>query len=113
MNCRNDCEIFVVPADSGLLANDGEQEFRNVQVDLLFELEPEYVAPQNGTVTVFADGSFEYTPNPGSGGIDSFSYRSYVDVDPGTRAAVPVYSDPALVVIKAPLPPEVFKNGFE
>ena len=30
MNCRNDCEIFVVPADSGLLANDGEQEFRNV-----------------------------------------------------------------------------------
>lgn len=34
-------------------------------------------APMNGTVTVNADGSFTYTPNPGFVGTDMFTYESH------------------------------------
>ena len=32
--------------------------------------------PANGSLTVDADGSFVYTPNPGFVGTDSFTYRA-------------------------------------
>jgi hypothetical protein len=89
-------ETLIVGAGAGLLANDVDQQFRNIQVDLLFDQEPEYVAPQNGSLTLFADGSFNYTPDPGFGGTDSFTYRTFTDVG---SLILDVYSDPATVVV--------------
>ena len=50
----------------GVLGNDFQcPDFTNLQVDQ---------APTDGTVTLQADGSFTYTPNPGFVGQDTFTY---------------------------------------
>lgn len=49
--------------------------------------------PANGSVTLNADGSFTYTPNPGFEGTDSFSYLA---IDPRGK------SDTATVTINTP-----------
>lgn len=62
-----------------------------------------YVAPQNGSLTLCADGSFEYTPDPGFEGTDSFTYRAFTNVQPlpppPITPTVFVSSDPATVVV--------------
>ena len=93
--------------DTGLLANDVYQRLRDIQVDLLFDQEPEYVAPQNGSVTLGAEGSFVYTPDPGFSGLDSFTYRTFSDMaDPAAptfadcdSSLITACSEPATVVI--------------
>ncbi|HWS87485.1 MAG TPA: Ig-like domain-containing protein [Pyrinomonadaceae bacterium] len=60
--------VLNVPA-AGVLANDSDLDGDG--------LTAAYVAgngPHNGTVTVSPDGSFEYTPNPGFTGLDTFDY---------------------------------------
>lgn len=60
-------------AYEGVLANDTDLQNDNLTVQLL-------MAPAHGTLTLNADGSFDYTPSPAVGatpaftGIDSFSY---------------------------------------
>ncbi|MGB6041744.1 MAG: cadherin-like domain-containing protein, partial [Pirellulales bacterium] len=57
------------------------------------------IAPNNGTVTLNADGSFDYTPNTGFVGTDSFTYE--VDDGFGNKDTAQV----SLVVIPAAPPP--------
>ena len=60
--------VLGVPA-AGVLANDLDLDGDG--------LTAAYVAgngPNHGTVTVFPDGSFEYTPDPGFTGLDTFDY---------------------------------------
>ncbi len=40
--------------------------------------------PASGSVTLNSDGSFSYTPNPGFGGTDNFSYQVCDDGTPNT-----------------------------
>ncbi|MFK7847023.1 MAG: Ig-like domain-containing protein [Rhodothermales bacterium] len=63
-NVKEDSTISV--ASPGLFFNDEEttDSLLIVLVD----------APGNGTVTVNEDGSFDYTPNTGFNGVDSFTY---------------------------------------
>lgn len=85
-----------VDALEGLMHNDIDQAYRAIEVDTGFAASNDYIAPQNGTVEIQADGSFTYTPNHGFVGIDRFSYRTTTTVnDSGSR----VYSDPAIVQI--------------
>ena len=58
-----------VPAASGLLANDRDPDDDPLTVSLVG-------LPENGTLSLQPDGSFEYTPNPGFHGADSFSYMA-------------------------------------
>lgn len=54
--------------------------------------------PANGTVVIAADGTFEYTPDPGFAGADGFEYI-VTDADGGqstARARLAVQSDPAV-----------------
>ncbi len=81
----------------GVLTNDVDQEFSAITVDTDYNLDPSYIAPANGTVTLYADGSFTYAAEPGFVGTDSFSYRSMTNI-PGVPT--PVYSNPAIVVIR-------------
>ena len=85
-----------VPAASGVMANDVDQEFRTIEVDTDFVNDPAYVAPEHGVVVINPDGSFTYTPDPGFTGTDSFTYRTFTTVTPTSPE---VYSDPATVVI--------------
>ena len=57
---------LVVTSDFGVLSNDrfGEGAIRSI-------LSRE---PENGTISLFSDGSFKYTPNPNFNGEDSFAY---------------------------------------
>jgi hypothetical protein len=85
-----------VPMEEGLLVNDVDQEYRSIFVDLAYELDAEYVAPQHGVVTLNADGSFSYQADPGFLGTDSFTYRSRTVV---TSAGDEAFSEPTTVVL--------------
>jgi hypothetical protein len=58
---------LTVPAMTGLLINDTDGDADQLTVS-------GSTLAANGTVTVAADGSFEYTPNMGYAGTDSFEY---------------------------------------
>jgi hypothetical protein len=58
-----------VPVDLGVLSNDSDWDTDPLTASVS-------AAPQDGSVTVNPDGSFDYTPNPGFVGTDSFSYTA-------------------------------------
>lgn len=95
-----------VDAAGGLMANDigqpGRIDNQDLMVDPDFITSPDYTAPANGSVSLSADGSFSYTPDPGFEGIDSFNYRLVAEVgDPSNPVGDPnVYSAPAQVVLR-------------
>lgn len=97
-------------ASAGLTANDVGQEGRIDNEDLMVDLDffgsPEYTPPAHGTVTVHADGSFTYTPDPGYEGTDAFNYRLVAEVgDPDNPVGDPnVYSETAEVVLHVSAP---------
>lgn len=109
-----------VDAAEGLMANDigqpGRINNQELAVDQEFFSLPEHIAPANGTLTVFDDGSFNYTPDPGFIGIDSFTYRliARVDDSPNPIGDPNVRSEPATVVIyigAGNCPPDVTGDG--
>lgn len=53
----------------GILANDTDSNRDPLSAVLV-------TGPTNGSLTLNADGSFTYVPNPGFGGNDSFTYRA-------------------------------------
>ncbi|MGB5771398.1 MAG: Ig-like domain-containing protein, partial [Crocosphaera sp.] len=77
-------ETLIIPASLGLLNNDISPSLGTISV-----YEPELITTTlNGTITVNADGSFDYTPNPNFAGQDSFSYRVYDGVNVSSSATV-------------------------
>lgn len=64
---------LVVDAAGGVLANDTDAD-GNLAVEIV-------TGPRNGTLTLNADGSFTYTPNPGFHGVDTFRYRASDGLD--------------------------------
>jgi len=58
---------LVVAPDAGVLANDGDIDGDALTAAL-------ETGPAHGTVSLNADGSFTYTPDPGYDGPDSFTY---------------------------------------
>ncbi|MFO0820242.1 MAG: Ig-like domain-containing protein [Pirellulales bacterium] len=59
----------LVVGAAGVLANDTDAELDSLTAEL-------FSGPANGSVSLLADGSFQYTPNPGFSGIDAFLYRA-------------------------------------
>jgi VCBS repeat-containing protein len=62
-------EMLHVDAASGVLANDTDAQGNGLTAELL-------TAPQHGTLSFHADGSFSYTPADGFNGSDTFTYRA-------------------------------------
>ena len=60
---------LVVGALSGVLVNDTDAEGDTLTAALV-------VGTTNGTLNLNGDGSFDYTPDPGFNGVDSFTYRA-------------------------------------
>ncbi len=96
-----------IGAAEGVLANDTAQPGRTTEVDLAFFAGPDAIAPQHGAISVYADGSFEYTPDAGFTGTDVFSYRSkaLIDESPNPVGDPYAYADPALVVVRVEIGP--------
>jgi len=74
-----DGELNVGAAD-GVLANDTDPNGDPLQADI-------FRGPKNGTLALHTDGSFQYVPNVGFTGLDSFLYRA-IDADSQSRLAV-------------------------
>lgn len=72
---------LVVAAAAGLLANDTDLNGHPLAALLVEE-------PEHGTLTLYADGSFTYTPDPGYIGTDSFTYRAEDAFDESDIATV-------------------------
>ncbi len=71
-------DAYLTPQDTtltqtapGVLANDSDSGGGSLTVDTT-----PVVAPSSGTLSLAADGSFVYTPNPGQTGSDTFTYRA-------------------------------------
>ncbi len=83
-----------VDAASGVLANDFDVDFDALEAILVDDV-------TGGTLTLNPDGSFEYTPDPGFVGSDSFTYRANDSSLESSLATVylnVVSSDPDLLV---------------
>jgi VCBS repeat-containing protein len=65
---------LVVPANAGIIQN-GSGHDTDPENDPISVVPGSVSAPSNGTVSVNADGSFTYTPNPSFTGVDTFTYR--------------------------------------
>lgn len=82
-------ETLNVPAP-GILLNDTDADGD--------PLEPLLVPPgaANGTVTLYADGSLSYTPDPDFNGTDSFDYRAFdgMDTSPPVTVTIDVAATP-------------------
>ena len=74
--------ILTVPS-SGVLVNDEDVE--NTPLIALLESDV-----SNGTLTLNADGSFEYIPSIGFSGDDSFTYKANDGIDNSTPATVTI-----------------------
>ena len=78
--------------------NDVERE---IECDMSFgPSDPGYVAPSNGTVEMFEDGTFVYTPNTGFSGADQFTYRIRCNVAEEGQTPNYAYSRPAWVRVR-------------
>ncbi len=62
-------EMLSVPAASGVLANDTDVEGSTLSASLV-------IGPLHGSLTLSADGSFTYIPEPDFQGVDSFTYTA-------------------------------------
>ncbi len=71
--------VLTVAAEAGVLANDLDLDGDNLTASLVD-------ATVDGTLTLNADGSFEYTPNPSFTGEDSFTYQAS-DADGNSNTA--------------------------
>ncbi len=78
----NQGSVLNVLANVGVLANDTDDDSPSsaLRVDVV-----PTAGPTNGTLTLVADGSFIYTPNPGfNGPTDTFKYQAYDECALGT-----------------------------
>lgn len=71
-----DMPLEITDPAAGLLANDAHVVYPDQASDAFVALETE---PQHGSVLVYGDGTFSYTPDAGYSGSDSFTYRVSVD----------------------------------
>src|SRR6185437_14296273 len=81
-----DTTLAVAPA-MGVLANDTDVENDPLTAVLVG-------GPQHGTVTLNADGSFTYVPNPNFNGTDGFAYLANDGTDDSNVATVTITVNP-------------------
>lgn len=85
--------VLTVAAPDGLLHNDFDPEGQPLQASL-------FAPPLFGQLSLAADGSLTYTPNPGFQGVDAFLYRVSDGTLASALAAVTLYVEPS-----TPAPP--------
>ena len=79
----NEDETLTVDADSGVLANDGDDESGDLSATLVSDV-------SNGTLTFSSDGSFTYVPDADFYGTDTFTYMASDSEDDSNVARVTI-----------------------
>ena len=74
-------------AANGVLANDSDADGDSLNVVLVSP-------PTNGSLTLNADGAFDYTPDFGFSGLDTFTYRANDGTDDSNVATVTIDVSP-------------------
>lgn len=87
---------LVVDALTGVLANDTDLDGDVLIAQVLGN-------PANGTLILYTDGSFIYTPNAGFTGSDMFTYRAFDGLE---------FSSPVIVTIEVNAPPVAVPDIF-
>ena len=72
---------------NGVLSNDTDVEGDPLTARLLIDA-------ANGTLTLFADGSFDYDPDDDFNGVDGFTYEAFDGTDPSAQTAVTITVEP-------------------
>ena len=80
--------VLVVASSEGVLSNDTDPEEKPLTADLV-------TRPSSGSLELFSDGSFDYTPDTGFSGTDSFSYQASDGMQSGNTATVIIRVEPA------------------
>ncbi len=104
-------ESQIEGAVRSVLANDTRQvrfydeqgvpEYRPIEIDMGFSSGDDgFLEPANGTLQMFADGTFVYTPDSGFTGEDYFTYRVRCDVAGEGETANYATSAPVLVRVR-------------
>ena len=86
-------------AASGFLTNDLDPEGGAVTATVITD------GVDNGSLSAFADGSFNYTPDPGFSGTDSFTYRARDDAGKSAEATV-------FITVLENLPPVALDDSY-
>lgn len=86
---------LIVPASVGVLLNDSDPDGDPLTAIL-------QNTPSHGTVTLAADGSFDYIPTPGFSGNDMFMYRASDGIEQSLPAKVNItvipFNDPPIAI---------------
>ena len=83
--------VIQADADVGVLANDTDVDGDDINAALLDD-------PGSGTLLFNADGSFEYTPDAGFHGVDSFTYSANDGLEDSNVATVTILVNSAPMV---------------
>ncbi len=94
----NEDTDLVVTSDQGVLANDSDPD-GGLTATLI-------TAPVHGTLSLNADGSFNYSPTPNFAGEDNFTYRASDGVSQVTASVT-------ITVVDQPDPPTAVDDAFE
>lgn len=97
--------LLTVDAVTGLLANDYDQTDQDLSVVLITD------TVDNGTVSVFGQGNFTYTPDAGFSGIDSFTYRIRDEDGATAEATVELHVRASAAPVANPDSYSVLRNG--
>ncbi|MCP4192926.1 MAG: tandem-95 repeat protein [Planctomycetaceae bacterium] len=85
-------DLLDVSATAGLLANDTDIDTPQIAAVLV-------EGPQNGVLSLEADGAFRYTPNPDFNGSDQFKYRADDGTDQSKETIVSLRITPQPIII--------------
>ncbi len=96
----NNGDTLVVPVETGVLSNDSDTESDPLTAVL-------DQAPKNGTLSLNADGSFEYTHDGGSSTSDSFTYSANDGTDNSNVATV------TISINAKPVPGDICETNYK
>jgi hypothetical protein len=95
-----------VPVDGQVLTNDFDPEGDNISVKQINStpvlVAGTTVSTSNGTITIYPDGSYIYTPDPGYAGSDQFTYEICDDGIPGPLCTIAIVSLEILPFLSPP-----------
>ncbi len=77
--------VLVVAALDGVLANDSDPDSGPSALTAV-----QQTSPTDGLLTFNSDGSFDYTPNTGFAGVDTFTYTAFDGADDSAPATVTI-----------------------
>lgn len=92
-----DAQTVLVVDPLGVLANDSDEDHVSLVANLIIDA-------QHGSLTLNADGSFEYIPDEGFSGTDQFQYAASDGLAMSSPVVVTITVDPVAAPI--PTPPE-------